>query len=38
MSDSNWRERTWTKIKETSGVECRPHGYADLWVMPTSVG
>jgi integrase len=25
MSDSNWRKRTWTKIKETSGVECRPH-------------
>ncbi len=25
MSDSNWRKRTWRKIKEMSGVECGPH-------------
>jgi integrase len=25
MSDSNWRKRTWRRIKASSGVECRPH-------------
>jgi hypothetical protein len=24
-SDSNWRKRTWRRIKAASGVECRPH-------------
>ena len=37
MSDSNWRKRTWAKVKDVAGVECRPHDYADLRVMPTSV-
>jgi integrase len=25
MSDSNWRKRTWQRIKDVAGVECRPH-------------
>jgi integrase len=25
MSDSNWRKRTWRRIKDLAGVECRPH-------------
>jgi integrase len=29
MSDSNWRKRTWRRIKDVAGVECRPHDYAD---------
>jgi integrase len=24
MSDSNWRKRTWRRIKAAVGVECRP--------------
>jgi len=25
MSDSNWRKRTWAKVKTAAGVEFRPH-------------